>query len=114
MTAGLVAGLTVYAYTTKTDFTAWGGLLWAVGSIFLLFSLISIFFGPTLRLVYCALGVLLFSVYLVFDTQFIVGGADRYASLNKEDYILGAIILYLDIINIFLYIVQILSSLNDK
>ena len=112
MTAGIVVGLTFYALTTKRDFTAYGGLLFAVGAAFLMFGLFSVFFGFAARLVYCLLGVILFSVYLVFDTQYIIGGNGRY-SLSREDYILGAVILYLDIINIFLYIVQILAALKD-
>ena len=68
MTAALVVGLTIYAVTTKTDFTICGGFLFAVGSIFLVFSLFSLFFGSTMRLIYCTLGVILFSIYLIFDT----------------------------------------------
>jgi len=105
MTASLTLGLTFYAFNTKTDFTAWGGMLWGLGAVLLIFGLFSFLFGPTMRLIYCTLGVILFSVYLVFDTQLIMGGEGKYASLGKDDYILGAIILYLDIINIFLYIV---------
>ena len=66
-----------------------------------------------MRLIYCTLGVALFSFYLIFDTQLIVGGEDKYAMIGNDDYILGAIILYLDIINIFIYILQILSSSKD-
>lgn len=113
MTAGLVLGLTLYAVTTKRDFTVFAGLLWAVGSIFLIFSLFSVFFGATMRLIYCALGVALFSVYLIFDTQLIIGGKDRYAQIGEDDYIMGAIILYLDIINLFVFILQMLTSNRD-
>jgi FtsH-binding integral membrane protein len=114
LTAGLVIGLTFYAVTTKHDFTLCGGLIWSLGSVFLMVSILALFFGPTMRLIYCALGVMVFSVYLIFDTQFIVGGEGRYASINKEDYILGAVMLYLDILNLFLYIIQILSSLGKN
>ena len=68
MTAGIVVALSLYAITTKTDFTAWGGLLFVLGAVFLLFSIFSFVFGPTMRLVYCCIGVILFGVYLVFDT----------------------------------------------
>jgi FtsH-binding integral membrane protein len=68
LTAGLVIGLTFYAMTTKTDFTVMGSALWSVGALFLVFSLFSVFFGPTMRLIYCVFGVMLFSVYLIFDT----------------------------------------------
>jgi len=113
MTLGLVVGLTFYAMTTKTDFTVFGSLLWSLGALFLVFSLFSVFFGSTMRLIYCTLGVLLFSFYLIFDTQLIIGGEDRYAMVGNDDYILGAVILYLDVINIFIYILQILSSSKD-
>ena len=112
MTAGIVVGLTVYALTTKQDFTVCGGMLFVVGAAFLMFSIFSVFFGPALRLVFCFLGVVLFGLYLVFDTQFIAGGG-RHA-LSKEDYILGAVILYLDILNIFLYVLQILAALKGE
>jgi len=39
----------------------------------------------------------------------IIGGKRRHV-LSKEDYILGAIMLYLDIINIFLFILEILGG----
>jgi FtsH-binding integral membrane protein len=113
MTAGLVFGLTIYAFTTKTDYTAYGGLIWACGTILVLFSLFTVFFGVTLKLIFCTIAILIFSLYLVFDTQTIMGGEGKYAEIEKDDYILGAIILYLDIINIFLYLVQILSTLKD-
>jgi FtsH-binding integral membrane protein len=113
MTAGLVCGLTLYAVTTKHDFTVFGGLLWAIGSIFLIFSLFSVFFGTTMRLIYCGLGVFLFSIYLIFDTQLIIGGKDRYAQISEDDYIMGAIILYLDIVNLFVFLLQMLTSNRD-
>jgi FtsH-binding integral membrane protein len=113
MTASLVLGLTCYAWTTKKDFTVYGDFLSSIGAVFLIFSLFSVFFGPTLRLIYCALGLALFSVYLVYDTQLIIGGEDKYAEIENDDYILAAMILYLDIINIFIYILQLLTSNKD-
>ena len=55
---------------------------------------------------YCAIGVLLFSIYLIVDTQLIV----NKNGLSKEDYILGALILYMDIVTIFIYILQLLGG----
>lgn len=45
--------------------------------------------------------------YLAYDTQLILGG--RKHTMSPEEYILGAIALYLDIINIFLYMLQIMN-----
>ena len=52
-------------------------------------------------------------MYLVYDTQLIIGGEDKYAEIENDDYILAAMILYLDIINIFIYILQLLTSNKD-
>lgn len=108
MTASIVVALTIYAITTKTDFTAMGGILLCALVAFAFFGLFSIFFGAAMKIFYCTLGVILFGIYLVFDTQMIVG--KHGYQYSKEDYILAAINLYLDIIQIFIYILQILGS----
>jgi FtsH-binding integral membrane protein len=99
--------------TTKRDFTVCGGLMWGLACVMLGFSFFAMFFGPTMRLIYCTFGVMVFAVYLVFDTQLIVGGEGRSYQLNQEDYILGAIILYMDIINLFIYILEFLMRLKN-
>ena len=109
LTAMLVLGLTFYAFYTDSDFTTMGALAFILGALFIGFGLLSYFFGPTMRFVYCAIGVFLFGFYLVIDTQMIMG--DKKYRLQGDDYILGAIILYMDIINIFLYLVQILAQM---
>ncbi|KAH6921665.1 hypothetical protein HPB50_003943 [Hyalomma asiaticum] len=53
------------------------------------------------------------SKYIVMDTQMIVGGSQRKNVLSPEDYIAGALTLYLDAINLFLFILQILNQLSD-
>lgn len=55
------------------------------------------------------MGAVLFGVYLVFDTQIMLGGRHKYA-ISPEEYIFAALNLYLDIVNMFLYI---LSMLNE-
>ena len=108
MTAGIVFAISLYAMTTKNDFTICGGICWVLGISFLLLGVFCLVFGAKWRLVYCTLGVILFSLYLLFDTQMIMGG-HRY-EMRTDDYILGSIALYLDIINIFLYILRLLSG----
>ena len=44
MTLGLVAGITTYAWTTKTDFTMKMGFIWVFGMTFMMLSLFAIFF----------------------------------------------------------------------
>jgi FtsH-binding integral membrane protein len=96
MTAGMVMGLTLYAFTTKTDYSSCAGLCWALASTLTVWLLMCLIFGFTSRLAFVLLGVLIFSIYIVIDTQLILGGGRSY--LDKDDYILGAMILYIDII----------------
>ena len=71
----MVIGLTVYAVYTKTDFTMCGGLLFVFGFVFMTASIFAVFLGgPTMNLGLSITGVILFSLYLVYDTQLIAGG----------------------------------------
>ena len=54
---------------------------------------------------YCGLGVVCFTVYLAFDTKLIMGGG-RF-ELSPDDYIEAVVQLYVDIVYIFLYLLQI-------
>lgn len=65
-----------------------------------------------MTLVYASIGALLFSFYLVYDTQLMLGGKHKY-SISPEEYIFAALNLYLDIINIFLYILTIIGIARD-
>ena len=47
--------------------------------------------------------------YLVFDTQMMLGGKHKY-SLSPEEYIFAALNLYLDIINMFLFILALFGG----
>lgn len=59
------------------------------------------------QLIYACLGALLFSIYLIYDTQLILGKGQYSYSL--DDAYLAAIQLYLDIINLFLNILRIVG-----
>lgn len=105
----IVVGLTLYAIFTRNDFTTGWGILIGIIAPFILFGIFAwIAWIPVLHSLYCALGAALFGVYLVIDTQLIVGGG-RY-ELSMDDYIAGALLLYIDIIQIFLYILSLLSN----
>lgn len=110
VTAGVVFALTVFAMQTKIDFTACGGALLCVLVVFVLVGLIAAFFPMTrtVRLVYAAVGAIIFSLYIVFDTQMMMGGNHKY-SLDPEEYVFASLNLYLDIINLFLYLLQIIG-----
>jgi len=109
ITAAVALGLALFALQTKYDFTMCGGVLVACLVVFIVFGIIAICFpGKVIGLVYASLGAVLFSVYLVYDTQLMLGGNHKY-SISPEEYIFAALNLYLDIINIFMYILTIIG-----
>ncbi|KFM63745.1 Protein lifeguard 2, partial [Stegodyphus mimosarum] len=110
--AFICLGLTAFAFQTKYDFTMMGGMLFVALLVFVCFGFLVIFIpGQVVRLVYACIGALIFSMYLVYDTQLLIGGHHKY-SISPEEYIFAALNLYLDIINLFIYILQILGSRN--
>jgi len=111
VTAAIVFALTIFAFQTKIDFTAWGGALLAVLLVFVIFGFIAAFFPNqrTVRLVYAGIGTIIFSLYIIYDTQLMLGGKHKYA-LSPEEYVFASLNLYLDIVNLFMYILQIIGS----
>ncbi|KAJ0178100.1 hypothetical protein K1T71_005923 [Dendrolimus kikuchii] len=114
ITAAVCLALTLFAFQTKWDFTGMGGALLCAAVILMLFGIIAIFLpkNQIVTLVYASLGALIFSLYLVYDTQLMMGGKHKY-SVSPEEYIFAALNLYLDIVNIFLYILTIISAAKD-
>lgn len=113
ITAAVCLALTIFALQTKVDFTMMGGILLACMVVFMIFGIVAIFFkGKIITLVYASIGALLFSVYLIYDTQLMMGGDHKY-SISPEEYIFAALNLYLDIVNIFIYILTIIGASRD-
>ena len=69
---------------------------------------IFVFNFKALHMIFCGIGILIYSIYLLIDTQLVMGGK-RY-QLEIDDYILGAMILYVDIIMIFLYLIRLFGN----
>ena len=100
LTTVAFGGLSVFAMNTKRDFTTWGKMLFIV---LLLAAIINIFFhSPVLQLAIASVGAVLFSAYILYDTQNIIRG-------NYETPIEGAVALYLDFVNLFVSLLQILG-----
>jgi len=112
ITGALFMGLTIYTFTSKRDFSWMGAMLFPLLFALSLYGFAAMFF-PSLRcgvmaLVYPCFGALLFCAYIVYDTFMII------EKMGPDDYVAGAIQLYLDIINLFLYILQILLEMSKK
>merc|ERR1719401_386694 len=118
ITCLVVVGLTAFACQTKYDFTGMGPYLFCAGLALFAFGFmlsIAAMFNPTsqafqtLRLLYACAGALLFSMYIVFDTQMIIGGKHKH-QFGIDDYAMAAISLYIDIIQLFLFLLEIFGE----
>ncbi|PGH04930.1 hypothetical protein GX51_03226 [Blastomyces parvus] len=110
LTLGIFVALTLFACQTKYDFTSWIPYLFGGLWFLILFGFMAAFMGPSskVELVYGGLAALIFSAYILVDTQLIM----RHYHVEEE--IAAAISLYLDIINLFLAILRILNSQNNN
>ncbi|KAM7348626.1 protein lifeguard 1-like [Cochliomyia hominivorax] len=107
-TAAICLALSLYALQTKYDFTMMGGILLMSLVIFLIFSLFTIFIPlRPIFLLYSSMGVVVFSVYMIYDTQLMLGGRHKY-TVQPEEYVFAALNLYLDIINIFIHVMSLI------
>ena len=112
LTIAIVTALTIYAITTKTDVTLCGGLFFMLGMLLLGACILNLFIrNKTFEIILACFLCLMFGLYIVYDTQLIVGGRD--AELDVDDYILGAMLLYMDIMNLFLEILKLLEHFNN-
>jgi len=109
ITTGVVVVLSLFASQVTYDFTGWGPYILVASLMFLLFSFALMVIGPNdvTKYVYMGIGVSLYSMFLVYDTQLIIGGKHRKYALQPDDYVLGALLLFTDIIGLFLLLLGI-------
>ena len=109
---GLMA---VYGTTTHKDLTGWGPRLMMGLVALIVTSLIGMLFGFDFgsSVLYCGIGLVLFMLLTAYDTQKLQQMYAYYAGdpeLAEKASIYGALTLYLDFINIFLYVVRLLGN----
>lgn len=113
LTTAIFGGLTAYCFVSRRDFSFMGGALSAALFALIGASVVNLLFGvtggqsPGLALLISWGGALLFSLYILYDVSMIMH------HLSPDDYVLAAINLYLDFINLMLYILSILSRNRD-
>ncbi|HVT39264.1 MAG TPA: Bax inhibitor-1/YccA family protein [Gemmatimonadaceae bacterium] len=97
--------LTAYAWTSRRDFSAWGGFFIVGVWVIIGTSLLNLFFqNQTAYLWIAGATVLVFSGLLVFDTWRLRN------AYGPGDYVLAAVNIYLDLLNMFLAILQLLGG----
>ena len=116
VTSMLVLGLVGYATITKRDFTGAGPYLFMSLWMLILYGFILSFF-PALResaqTAYSLIGVVIFSFYVVFDVQLIMGGKHTKFRFGVDEYVFAALSVYLDIVNLFLYFLELFGRQRD-
>eukprot|EP00386_Alphamonas_edax_P010581 GDKI01034038.1.p1 GENE.GDKI01034038.1~~GDKI01034038.1.p1 ORF type:complete len:242 (-),score=67.06 GDKI01034038.1:197-922(-) len=111
MTVLITLGLTVYAFTTKDDFTGAGPYLFAFLWGMIIFGFFLFFFpSPFAHKLYAGMGAILFCMYIVYDTQLIMGGRNHRFQFGVDDYVFAALNIYLDIIQLFLYLLKLFGE----
>ncbi|QFT93474.1 Inner membrane protein YbhL [Roseovarius sp. THAF9] len=110
------AGLSLWGYTTKKDISGWGSFL-IMGVIGLIVaSIINIFIGsPAIMFAISAIGVLIFAGLTAYDTQSIKNEYLAHAHHGDTEWlgkaaIMGALRLYLDFINMFMMLLNLLGQ----
>ncbi len=113
ITAASFGALSLYGYTTKRDLTGMGSFLF-MGLIGLMLAMIVNIFlqSSAMQFVISAAGVLIFAGLTAYDTQDIKNmyyEADDSDSMSKKA-LMGALRLYLDFINMFMFLLQFLGN----
>ncbi|MBS9715713.1 Bax inhibitor-1 family protein [Pseudohalocynthiibacter aestuariivivens] len=116
VTAIAFAGLSLWGYTTKKDISAWGSFL-IMGVIGLIVaSIINIFLGsPAIMFAISMIGVLIFAGLTAYDTQKIKNTYLQHAHMGDSEWmgkaaIMGALNLYLDFINMFMFLLHLFGN----
>ncbi len=108
LTTVAFGGLSVFAMNTKRDFSAMGKMLFITLIVIIVAGVINIFLGsPLLQLGIASVGAILFSAFILYDTQNIIRG-------NVETPVEAAVMLYLDFLNLFISLLQILGIFSNR
>lgn len=115
-TAAGFAGLSLWGYTTKRDISGWGSFL-TMGVIGLIVAMLLNFWfqSPALHFAISAIGVLIFAAFAAYDTQNIKNVYLAHAHAADSEWlgkaaIMGAFQLYLDFVNLFMFLLQFLGN----
>ena len=108
MTSVLFGALSLFAINSKSDFSSWGKPLFITLVVIIIASLVNVFIlkSPMMHVIITAGILLLFSIFTIYDTQNIANGA-------YDSPVDAAVSLYLDFLNMFTAILQLLGIMGD-
>ena len=106
MTGITFLGLSAYAISSRKDFSFMGGFLMIGLILVVIASVANIFFAiPALSLAISAVGVLVFSGFILYDTSRMVNG-------GETNYVMMTVSLYLNIYNLFLMLLHLTGAFS--
>ncbi len=117
ITAGTFAAMAFIGYTTKTDLTSLGKILFMALIGLIIATVVNLFMESSMfNLILSYVGVAIFVGLTAYDSQKIKNmlyEADELDESSQKLALLGSLTLYLDFINLFLYLLRIFGSNRD-
>jgi FtsH-binding integral membrane protein len=105
LTGSAFAVLTAYAWLSRRDFSAWGSFFMVGFWVLFATSLLNIFFqNQTIHLWIAAVGVVVMSGLLIYDTWRLKNAYD------PDEYVVAAVRIYVDLLNMFMFILSLLGG----
>ncbi|XP_049588756.1 fas apoptotic inhibitory molecule 2b isoform X2 [Syngnathus scovelli] len=108
ITAIVCFSIIVFSFQSKVDVTSCQGFLFSLCMVMLLGALVltAVPFGyiPWLQAICAVFGAILFTLFLAFDTQMLLG--NKHVSISPEEYVFATLSIYLDIIYLFSFLLQ--------
>lgn len=117
ITAAVCLLVTVFSFQTKFDITSYQGVLFVFCMVMFISSLVLALvlpfqYVPWMDAIYATLGAILFTLFLMFDTQLLMGNK-RYA-MSPEEYVFATLSIYMDITYMFSFFLQIFGTRQEQ
>ncbi|KAL5287138.1 hypothetical protein ACFFRR_008211 [Megaselia abdita] len=114
ITAVIFFVLTIFAMQSRFDFTTMWVLPLVLGVVLLGLGIAAWLTNiKWLHLAYCGFGIVAFSVYILIDTQMMIGGKARKLTISPEDYIYCCLSLYIDVTTMLMYVMSIMRGVRE-
>ncbi|XP_067385547.1 protein lifeguard 3 [Emydura macquarii macquarii] len=112
ITAVVAIIVTIFCFQTKVDFTSCTGLFCVLGIVVMVTGIItaivlSFKYIAWLHMLYAAIGAIVFTLFLAYNTQLLLG--NRKNTISPEEYVYGAMEIYMNIVQIFTFLLQIVG-----
>eukprot|EP01013_Petalomonas_cantuscygni_P009512 TRINITY_DN2235_c0_g1_i1.p1 TRINITY_DN2235_c0_g1~~TRINITY_DN2235_c0_g1_i1.p1 ORF type:complete len:284 (+),score=43.92 TRINITY_DN2235_c0_g1_i1:67-852(+) len=108
ITFAIFLGLSAYTLQSKRDFSGLGVALYAGLVVLLVVVVVQLFFpvSSAMSTMIAVFGAVLFSGFIVYDTWLMM------TRLSVDDWVVASVNLYLDVLNLFMYVLQIIGDRN--